>query len=335
MRASVVVATFNGSRYLREQLISLSRQDRLPDEVVAVDDASTDSTVEILDEFRSTAPFPVVIVERSEHLGTSATFDEAMQRATGDVIFVCDQDDRWHPDKIRVTLEAFERHPDAMLMFSDTRLMDEQGRETDRSRWKLAAFGPQQVSMLERDSFGLIFSRQIVAGCATAVRAELVPALLPFPEALHPALPDMIYDRWISLIGAAAGPVVSVPEPLVDYRIHPAQQIGIPGLRARRRAPRAVLLLAQLRWSRASTQERARYTRAHIDEIEKRLTANGLASPAVIASLQAARRHLLFREGLDPSRRVRLGAIIRHLRDVDGYRRFALGRATALTDLIR
>src|SRR5690606_16484018 len=105
--------------------------------------------------------------------------------------------DRWHPDKIKVCLDAFEPHPDAMLLFSDTRLMDAEGRETDPSRWKLAAFGPKQVAALAEDPFGLIFARQIVAGCATAIRAELVPALLPFPEALHPALPDMIYDRWI------------------------------------------------------------------------------------------------------------------------------------------
>ncbi len=73
-RVSVVMATFNGEEFLMEQLASIARQSRCPDDMIVVDDASTDATATILRDFADAAPFPVELVVRSSHLGTSATF---------------------------------------------------------------------------------------------------------------------------------------------------------------------------------------------------------------------------------------------------------------------
>ncbi len=335
LRASVVVATFDGERHLAEQLRSLVEQRRPPDEVVVVDDASQDATVGIVERFARSARFPVEVVRRAEHRGTSATFAEGLRRATGDVLLICDQDDRWHPDKVAVVVERMAAEPEALLAFSDTRLIDADGRETHRSRWWLAGFGPRQAQVLERDPLGLVLARQVVAGCTAAIRRELLPALLPFPEGVHPALGDMVYDRWMSLLAAAAGPVLAIDVPLLDYRIHTDQQIGIPGLALRRVAPRAVLHLAQLRVGATDAADRADYHRAHLDEIEKRLTATGLAGPLALRHLQAAREHLALRASMVGPRRRRVRPVVGHLRDRDGYRRFSLGASTALSDLVR
>ncbi len=335
LRASVVVATFDGEQHLPEQLRSLVEQRRPPDEVVVVDDASSDGTMAIVERFAASAPFPVEVVRHDAHRGTSATFAEGLARAAGDVLLYCDQDDRWHPDKVAVVVERMAAQPDALLAFSDSHLVDVDGRQTHRSRWWLAGFGPRQVQALERDPLGLMLARQVVAGCTAAIRRELLPALLPFPEGVHPALGDMVYDRWTSLLAAAAGPVLAIDVPLLDYRIHRAQQIGIPGLPLRRVAPRAVLHLAQLRVSAADTSDRADYHRAHLDEIEKRLTAAGLAGPSALRHLQAARDHLALRASLVGARHRRVRPVTAHLRDRDGYRRFSLGVSTALADLVR
>lgn len=332
---SVVMATRNGARFVHEQVHSLSEQTRLPDEVIIVDDASTDGTGAILKEFRDTAPFEVKLTLRQHHLGTSATFEEAMLQARGSIQVICDQDDRWMPDKIAVMADALEADPHALLAFSDSRLIDASGRCIEPSRWKIAGFSPRHHSAMTKDSFGQMMCRQIVSGCTSAVRASLVPAILPFPAGLHVGLPDMIYDRWISLVAAAAARVVVVPDCLVDYRIHPDQQIGIPALPIRRLAPRAVLHLGQFVASRAEVEIRNDYHLRHLEEIDRRLDETELATAESSQHLALAEAHLHRRGALATARSRRARLVLDELRHDDGYRRFSLGVATAVADLVR
>lgn len=188
-RLSVVLATFNGEAFVAEQLQSLIDQTRLPDELVVVDDASTDRTVEIVREFARTAPFPVEVVVQPDHVGTCDTFEEGFRRARGDILVICDQDDRWKPEKLAVMADRMQERPEALLAFSDAVLVDVHGERLSRSRWRIAGFGPAQWQAMERDPFGQMMMRQIVSGCTAAIRRELLPALLPFPSGLHVADP--------------------------------------------------------------------------------------------------------------------------------------------------
>jgi glycosyltransferase involved in cell wall biosynthesis len=106
---SVALAAYNGARYLQEQLDSLAAQRRLPDELVVVDDASSDGTVGILERFRATAPFEVKVHRNTANLGYSANFEVAISRCTGDIIFMSDQDDVWFPEKIEAVAGCFDR----------------------------------------------------------------------------------------------------------------------------------------------------------------------------------------------------------------------------------
>ena len=100
MKISIAMATYNGARFLPEQLDSFSRQTRLPDELVVSDDGSQDETVAILEEFRARAPFVVRIVHNSERGGHAQNFGFALSHCTGDLISISDQDDVWKPEKI-------------------------------------------------------------------------------------------------------------------------------------------------------------------------------------------------------------------------------------------
>lgn len=334
-RLSVVLATFNGARYLDQQLDSLNHQTRLPDELVVVDDASTDQTVAMLHDFSRRARFPVHIIEQPSHVGTCDNFAEGFTSATGDILFICDQDDRWHPDKLAVMADQMRRRPDAVLAFSDAVLVDAHGTRISRSRWRIAGFGPAQVTALERDPLGQMMMRQIVSGCTAAIRRDLLPALLPFPRDLHPALPMMMYDRWISLLAAAAGSILPIPERLVDYRIHEDQQIGIPALQLRRVAPQAALRLGQFVAPKVEKDGRFAYQQEHLKEIAKRLTVAGLESGTSDLWIRLADDHLCTREQLSASRVRRLQPVLRDYLGADGYRRFSLGAAAALSDLTR
>lgn len=334
-RVSVVMATFNGADFLDEQLESLVAQTQLPDELVVVDDASTDGTQEILSAFARRAPFPVEVVLQPYHVGTSPNFEEGIVRSTGGIIAICDQDDRWRPDKIAVMASRMARQPDALMAFSDAVLIDAEGRQIGGSRWRVSGFSPRVWRSMEDDPFGPMLGRQLVSGCTAAFRRELVPAILPMPAGVHPALGDIMYDRWISLVAAAVAPVMTVPERLIEYRIHPGQQIGIPALKVRRLAPRAALHGGQFVANRTEKQGRADYYRAHLQEIAKRLEATDMASGDSNLRLHLGEQHLAARSAIVGDRRHRLREVVRQYRDPDGYRRFALGLATAMADLTR
>ncbi len=93
-RTSVAMCTFNGGRFLAEQLESIASQTRLPYELVACDDHSTDDTIAILKAFQANAPFPVQIVQNAMRMGSTRNFDQAIGMCSGDFIALCDQDDR-------------------------------------------------------------------------------------------------------------------------------------------------------------------------------------------------------------------------------------------------
>lgn len=332
---SVALATFNGERYLAQQLETLRRQWRLPKELIVVDDASSDRSVEIVKQFAKTAPFDVVLVDHHTHLGTNRAFGDAITMCTGDIIVTCDQDDLWYPDKISILVGALEAQADAYIAFSDAGLITASGHPLRQSRWHVAGFSQVEQDAMSRDPLGQMLSRRVMSGCTAAIRRDLIDAILPIPGALAPTLNEIMYDHWISLIGAASGPVVMVSRQLVDYRIHPRQQIGIPGLAIRRWAPRLALRAAQFRPSRAEMDRRFEFDSRHIDEIRTRLARTGLGSGGTEHVLTVTQRHLRSRQQLDLHRLRRVPDVLSELRSDDGYRRFGYGAITALADIAR
>src|SRR5918996_5112957 len=104
---SVALCTYQGEKYLQEQLDSIAGQLRPPNEVVVCDDGSTDGTLGILDRFRSRAPFPVRVYVNEKQLGPTKNFERAIAHCEGALIFLSDQDDVWHPEKLSTLVPIF------------------------------------------------------------------------------------------------------------------------------------------------------------------------------------------------------------------------------------
>ena len=100
MKVSIALATYNGAKYLKQQLDSFQAQTCLPDELVVCDDCSKDNTVEILEEFKETASFIVIIIQNESNLGYTGNFEKAISLCSGNLIFISDQDDVWFNNKI-------------------------------------------------------------------------------------------------------------------------------------------------------------------------------------------------------------------------------------------
>src|SRR5688572_3171861 len=99
-RLSVALCSYNGARFIHDQLSSIARQSRLPDELVICDDRSSDNTIAIIEKFAVDAPFPVRSHVNPTNLGSTKNFELAISRCCGDFIALSDQDDIWHQDKL-------------------------------------------------------------------------------------------------------------------------------------------------------------------------------------------------------------------------------------------
>jgi glycosyltransferase involved in cell wall biosynthesis len=205
-KISVCMAAYQGERYIAAQLRSILAQLSEDDEVIVVDDHSSDRTCE---EVGSLSDTRVHLVEHRTNQGVAHTYQEALSQATGSVIFLSDQDDLWVPCKVATVLQAFERNPDVTLVVTDASLIDEAGNRLGVSYYaSRGKFRSGVLSNLIRCKF---------LGCLMAFRSELVPKILPFP----PRCGDVLHDFWIGVVNSIkSGNTLYIDRELVWYRRH-------------------------------------------------------------------------------------------------------------------
>lgn len=195
------MATYNGERYLQEQLDSFLNQTRQPYELVVTDDCSSDRTIEILNSFAKQAPFQVRLYINNFNLGYSRNFEHAINLCRGDIIFISDQDDVWFPEKVETVIRCFQSKERPLVVFNDAEITDEYLNPINRT--------------LSAQYFSAGFSiHEFGYGCCTSFRAELLPLLYPMPHEL------MAHDTWIHKLGIVLGRRYFYPKPLQYYRRH-------------------------------------------------------------------------------------------------------------------
>lgn len=203
-RISVVMATFNGGRFIAPQLESILGQTLPPDEVVIVDDGSTDGTLDVARRLVGRANVRIEV--NATRLGPIGNFEKAMRLATGDLVFFADQDDEWLPEKI----EVMAGHPGAPdFLYSDAEVIDEAGRTLFAS--ELADYLGRAPETGRRPWY--FVHGNCVSGHNLMVSRALVARLPPFPD-------FVMYDQWIALVAAAVSRVTYVDRKLCRHRIH-------------------------------------------------------------------------------------------------------------------
>src|SRR5215218_3643065 len=220
---SVALCTYNGDKFLREQLESILRQRRLPDELVVGDDLSSDGTVAILEEFAVRASFPVRIHINEKNLGSTSNFEQSVARCSGDIVFLADQDDVWDPSKIDAIAAEFEKSPETGMVFSNARLIGEDGRDLGRKLWDYTFRQAERKISSENHFYRTLLKRNVVTGATMAFRSKFTPDFRPVPT----RLPNTIHDGWIAILVSACSRVVPLDRCLIDYRQHAGQQLGV------------------------------------------------------------------------------------------------------------
>jgi GT2 family glycosyltransferase len=232
---SVCMAAYNGARYITVQLQSILSQLTEEDEVIVVDDASTDGTRECVRSLRDSR---IRLIEHPWNLGVMHSFEDAIYAASKGLIFLSDQDDLWVPDKVSTIIQQFQDNPSVTLVASDAAPIDQDGNSISESYFKAKGkFHPGIFSNLIRNSY---------IGCTLAFRANCISEFLPFP---HRA--DVLHDIWIGVRNSlSCGQTAFIDRPLILYRRHPDTLTGRKSLTfARRVRVRFHLLLALIGFS--------------------------------------------------------------------------------------
>jgi glycosyltransferase involved in cell wall biosynthesis len=219
MKISIALCTYNGEEFLSAQLESFLSQTRLPDELIVCDDCSNDKTIEILENFSANSPFEVRIFRNENNLGSTKNFEKAISLCTGEICFLSDQDDVWMPEKIALFETHFIENKDVGMIFSDAEIVDENLNHLHKSLWYFTF----QEHERSKEFFDVLMRKNVVTGATMAFRAEFRDLFLPIPT--H--IPNIIHDGWISLVIASRAAVKFIERPLIKYRQHSKQQLGI------------------------------------------------------------------------------------------------------------
>ena len=224
MNISIALCTYNGAKFLPEQLDSIGRQTRQPDEIIVCDDRSADHTLDILQSFKKVSPFPVQILLNEKTLGPIKNFEKAVQLCNGDIIALSDQDDIWEHHKLEKVESVFRNEPEAGYVFSDGDAVDEDLNSLGYSLWDAAGFqGPLFEMYTSGNQLCCFLRRQFVTGATMALRSCFRE--LPAP---YPADTVWMHDNWISAVLSSCGALgVAITDKLIRYRHHREQQIGV------------------------------------------------------------------------------------------------------------
>jgi glycosyltransferase involved in cell wall biosynthesis len=230
LRISVAMCTYNGGRYLREQLESIAAQSRLPCELVVCDDHSTDDTIAILKQFQAQAPFRVRVIQNSLRLGSTRNFDQAIGLARGEFIALCDQDDRWMPGKLERLADELNDNPFLGGVFSDADLIDGNGRRTGMRLFGQHKFTPAKQRKFIRCPTATLLKHDVVTGATLMVRSSVRRYCSPIPA-------TWVHDGWMAWMIALHSRLTLIAEPLIEYRVHTGQQLGVGGKAVNGEAP--------------------------------------------------------------------------------------------------
>jgi glycosyltransferase involved in cell wall biosynthesis len=313
------MCVYNGARYLQAQLDSIAAQTELPSRLVIVDDASSDGSWELLQQWRRSAPFEVVLERNETNLGVVRNFERAIGLIGQDIVFLADQDDAWYPGKLATFVDRFTADAGLGLLHSDADLIDADGVPLGRRLFDtLLVSSSERAEVAAGRAYRVYAKRNLVTGAACAFRRELMVHALPFS-------PDWVHDEWIAFTAALVSKVELLDFPTMAYRLHGNNTVGMPlptlGWRARTAAEALLHPTATRQLRRA---RRLREMRDH---------AARLGVPReMIQHLEAAASHADFRGHLPRNPITRVLRVLEERR-AGNYHAWSSGRTSVWHDM--
>ena len=260
----VLLAAYNGERFLRDQIDSILTQDYANLRVLARDDGSSDGTVNILNEYAERFPERFRVMPPGPGTGSAKdNFLLLMQASTGNYISFSDQDDVWLPDKISRTMQAMHQlelkweADTPLLVFTDLRVVDKELRPLHDSFWAYERIEPDRI-----DRLAFLLRRNVVTGCTAMLNRPLleIARRMPKEAAMH--------DHWVALLASVTGKSSAVRTPTVLYRQHDQNVVGAKKSRSITEFIRRIFIndARIVQWEISQRQTRA-LLKIHRDEL--------------------------------------------------------------------
>lgn len=196
------MATYNGAQHLQSQIASILKQLAAPDKLIIVDDKSTDNTVDIIRNFKDSR---IQLIINPFNIGAALTFNRALHEAKGDLIFLSDQDDLWHDDKVSTLVDIFSSKNLDLIVHDAKVVRDE--KLVHASLFKMTDSAPGVIKNIISNTF---------TGCCMAFRREIFTETLPISPHI-----GIFHDAWIGVLAEYFGyKVAFVHIPLIDFNRH-------------------------------------------------------------------------------------------------------------------
>ena len=215
-KVDILLATYNGEKYLREQIDSILNQTHAEFRLLISDDGSKDGTREILNEYKE-KDSRIEVFFQENNLGVVKNFEFLLGKVEAKYYMFSDQDDIWKETKIEKSLNRIEEGFD--LVYSDLEVVDENLNVTYSSYWKLKGI---YNKIKKYNNFEALYLNNFVTGCTLISRKELINTFMPLPNTSK----FVLHDYWISLIISQNGKIAYIEEPLIKYRQHKNNKVG-------------------------------------------------------------------------------------------------------------
>lgn len=216
----VVVATYNGERFIREQLLSICCQTRKPDCIVITDGGSSDNTLRICENIRNECnDIQWVIVQSNERLTVANNFEKGINLINSDIVFLCDQDDYWYENKIEEFLKVFESDDECIVVISDADVVDSDLNKKGGTQWQSICFKPSKKMIAGEELLSEMLQRNIFTGMCMAYKNKAFEY-----ETIKSNY--MLHDETIGWLAVFKGKVGFITKPLAAYRQHENNSIG-------------------------------------------------------------------------------------------------------------
>ena len=226
MLTSVALCTLNGEKYIASQLQSILDQTVAVNEIIICDDCSTDNTISVVNSFIQQHPGIISLHINERNLGGRENFEKALRLTSGDFIFFSDQDDIWMKNKVERILTFFNNNNSCEGIFTDADLIDEQNTPLGSTLLDHTFFEPDlRKNYTNADLlYWSLLLGNIVTGATLAIRRTALAHILPFQLNFKRRL---WHDAWIGYVLLLKQSMEYLDECLIQYRVHPKQQIGI------------------------------------------------------------------------------------------------------------
>lgn len=216
-KIDILLATYNGEKYLEEQLDSILNQTYENFRLLISDDGSKDNTRKILEKY-SKKDNRIILFFQEKNLGVIKNFEFLLRKVENKYYMFSDQDDIWEKNKIEKSIIKLEE-TNSDLVYSDLEVVDENLNIIYKSYWKLKGI---YKKIKKYNNFKSLYLNNFVTGCTIIAKSEQIKDVLPLPNTSK----YILHDYWIALIISQKGKITYIEEPLIKYRQHKNNKIG-------------------------------------------------------------------------------------------------------------